>query len=193
MNPGSTRMTSIPQGASSCRNVSLTAAIADFEDASAPKNGIVIRSTIEPMNTMRPSARRRSGISGWVNATWPKKSTSNDARNESSGIVSSGPGIPIPAMLASASSPATPTCSSIRSTVLAMSSALVMSRWTLVRVSSSATDPAAAGSVDRSPANTWNPAATAASIVALPMPEDVPVTMMCVRSQAMGLPSIRPT
>ena len=56
MKPGSTRTTSIPHGANSWRNVSLAAAIADFEVARAPKKGIVRRSAIDPMNTMRPCA-----------------------------------------------------------------------------------------------------------------------------------------
>ena len=39
---------------------------ADFDDARAPKYGRGKRSTMEPMNTIRPLARRTNGIITWV-------------------------------------------------------------------------------------------------------------------------------
>ena len=66
------------------------------------------RVPIEPISTIRPRARRNSGSSAWETASCPVTLTSSWRRNCSTGMISSGPNTPIPALFTSPVSPAPP-------------------------------------------------------------------------------------
>ncbi len=67
--PGSTTVTSISQGRSSCRSDSPRASIANFDVLYGDMKGLATRPPIEAMKTIVPFALRSSGMQAWVTAT----------------------------------------------------------------------------------------------------------------------------
>src|SRR5918996_3948190 len=171
----------MPHWWSSIRSESDSASIANFDAAYAPSAGEATRPPTELMLTTRPRALRISGRNAWVTATWPTTFTSSCRRSASIGMISSGAGSAIPALLTSPRRPPSPTASVTRSAAPSIVGASVTSRITGVtapELSAATLSPSASR---RTPANTSKPRDTRSSAVARPIPVDAPVTMTAAR------------
>ena len=176
MAPGSTRLTWMPKGRSSRRSASVRLANALFDAQRAPPKGMVTWLPIEPMLTMRPTARWMSGRKVWVTAICPKTLTSNWCRRSSSVTNSTGDVLPMPALFTRPSSPARPSTAATMSKAASMVALLVTSIFTGTRPSPPSAWSSAAALLFRTPANTRKPWLTRSSAQARPIPLEAPVT-----------------